>query len=264
MGLVTEVDDDAAPTVLIVDNNPMSSMRLSNLFKTRNFSVALCEDGDQAVDEYIRLDPELVVLSLDIPSLDGHLAALEMREHGGEQRIVFVAPSRMAELATNASYSAGAVAWLQKPVSGESLEAVWSTVLGPIPDAPGLDDLDELYPDRVQIEADTGPLAMPELLPLPALPARSGHQRTSTARRPSRIERRRSGPTTQENPRARDCRSDSPRRRRCLRRTTRAPPRLRHCAGIVSGCVQPTMVLITDRTLDDAWRLDARRRLFCA
>ena len=73
----------------------------------------LCEDGDQAVDEYIRLDPELVVLSLDIPSLDGHLAALEMREHGGEQRIVFVAPSRMAELATNASYSAGAVAWLQ-------------------------------------------------------------------------------------------------------------------------------------------------------
>ena len=98
MGLVTEVDDAAAPTVLIVDNNPMSSMRLSNLFKTRNFIVELCEDGDQAVDEYIRLDPELVVLSLDIPSLDGHLAALEMREHGGESRIVFVAPARRPTL----------------------------------------------------------------------------------------------------------------------------------------------------------------------
>lgn len=167
MGLVTEVDDDAAPTVLIVDNNPMSSMRLSNLFKTRNFSVELCEDGDQAVDEYIRLDPELVVLSLDIPSLDGHLAALEMREHGGEQRIVFVAPARMAELATNASYSAGAVAWLQKPISAGSLEAVWSTILGQIPEAPGLEDLDQLYPDRVQIEADAGPLLAPAPLPLP-------------------------------------------------------------------------------------------------
>ena len=65
MGLVTEVDDATAPTVLIVDNNAMSSMRLSNIFKTRNFKVELCEDGDQAVDEYIRLDPELVVLSLD-------------------------------------------------------------------------------------------------------------------------------------------------------------------------------------------------------
>ncbi|MGB0515791.1 MAG: response regulator [Poseidonia sp.] len=167
MGLVTEVDDESAPTVLIVDNNPMSSMRLTNLFKTRNFNVELCEDGDQAVDEYIRLDPELVVLSLDIPSLDGHLAALEMREHGGESRIVFVAPARMAEVARNATFSAGAVAWLQKPVSGESLEAVWNTILGAIPKAPGLEDLDELYPDRVQIEEDAGPLAAPLPLPLP-------------------------------------------------------------------------------------------------
>ena len=168
MGLVTEVDDESAPTVLIVDNNPMSSMRLTNLFKTRNFNVELCEDGDQAVDEYIRLDPELVVLSLDIPSLDGHLAALEMREHGGESRIVFVAPSRMADLARNATYSAGAVTWLQKPVSGESLEAVWKTILGAIPEAPGLEDLDELYPDRIQVEADEGPLLpLPGTLPLP-------------------------------------------------------------------------------------------------
>ena len=167
MGLVTEVDDAAAPTVLIVDNNPMSSLRLSNLFKTRNFNVELCEDGDQAVDEYIRLDPELVVLSLDIPSLDGHLAALEMREHGGESRIVFVAPARMADVARNAAFSAGAVAWLQKPISGESLEASWSAIIGTIPEAPGLADLDELYPERVNIEEDTGPMVAPLPLPLP-------------------------------------------------------------------------------------------------
>ncbi len=176
MGLVTDANDDAAPTVLIVDNNPMSSMRLTNLFKAKNFKIEVCEDGDKAVDEYIRLDPELVVLSLDLPSLDGHLAALEMREHGGEQRIVFVAPSRMAELARNASFSAGAVTWLQKPISSGTLESSWNKIIGTIPDAPGLEDLDALYPeDRVKVEADEGALmpALPELtLPLPgaALP----------------------------------------------------------------------------------------------
>ena len=176
MGLVTDANDDAAPTVLIVDNNPMSSMRLTNLFKAKNFKIEVCEDGDKAVDEYIRLDPELVVLSLDLPSLDGHLAALEMREHGGEQRIVFVAPSRMAQLARNASFSAGAVTWLQKPISSGTLESSWNKVIGTIPDAPGLEDLDALYPeDRVKVEADEGALmpALPELtLPLPgaALP----------------------------------------------------------------------------------------------
>jgi len=167
MGLVTEVDDQTAPTVLIVDNNPMSSMRLANLFKTRNFVVEQCEDGDKAVDEYIRLDPELVVLSLDIPSLDGHLAALEMREHGGESRIVLVAPARMADVARDAAYSAGAVTWLQKPISSEVLDGAWATILGPIPEAPGLEDLDDLYPDRVQIEVDEGPMSAPLPLPLP-------------------------------------------------------------------------------------------------
>ena len=168
MGLVTDVNDDAAPTVLIVDNNPMASMRLTNLFKAKNFNIEVCEDGDKAVDEYIRLDPELVVLSLDLPSLDGHLAALEMREHGGEQRIVFVASSLMAELARNAAFSAGAVAWLQKPISSETLEASWDNIIGRIPEAPGLEDLDDLYPeDRVKVEVDEGAL-LPELpLPLP-------------------------------------------------------------------------------------------------
>ena len=168
MGLVTDVNDDAAPTVLIVDNNPMASMRLTNLFKAKNFNIEVCEDGDKAVDEYIRLDTELVVLSLDLPSLDGHLAALEMREHGGEQRIVFVASSRMAELARNAAFSAGAVAWLQKPISSETLEASWDNIIGRIPEAPGLEDLDDLYPeDRVKVEVDEGAL-LPELpLPLP-------------------------------------------------------------------------------------------------
>ena len=101
---VSNVSDEEAPTVLIVDNNKMSLHRLTNLFRQREFQVEVCEDGDMAVDEYIRLDPELVVLSLDIPTLDGHLAALEMREHGKDSRILFSAPKRQARLAMDATH----------------------------------------------------------------------------------------------------------------------------------------------------------------
>tara|TARA_B100001564_G_scaffold24012_1_gene17801 strand:- start:828 stop:1544 length:717 start_codon:yes stop_codon:yes gene_type:complete len=166
MAYVSNNSDDESPTVLIVDNNQMSLQRLSNLFKVKDFNIEVCQDGDKAVDEYIRLDPELVLLSLDIPSLDGHLAALEMREHGGEARIVFIAPKRLSSLAKDAALSAGAVACLEKPISAASLEEQWSTILGPIPEAPGLEDLDQLYPeDRIKVEPDDGPL-----LPLPELP----------------------------------------------------------------------------------------------
>ncbi len=167
MGMVSETNDDSAPTVLIVDNNPMSINRLKNVFRVKNFNIEICEDGDQAVDEYIRIDPELVVMALDLPSLDGHIAALEMREHGGDQRIIFVAPKRMLSIARDAAFSAGAVALLEKPVTTEALDEVWDTVLGDVPDAPGLEDLDELYPgERIKVEEDTGPI-LPQLPPLP-------------------------------------------------------------------------------------------------
>jgi len=167
MGLVSETSDESAPTVLIVDNNLMSINRLKNVFRVKNFNIEICEDGDQAVDEYIRIDPELVVMALDLPSLDGHIAALEMREHGGDQRIIFVAPKRMLSIARDAAFSAGAVALLEKPVTTEALDEVWDTVLGDVPEAPGLEDLDELYPgERIKVEEDTGPI-LPQLPPLP-------------------------------------------------------------------------------------------------
>jgi CheY-like chemotaxis protein len=171
MAYVTPNAEETAPTVLIVDNNPMSLMRLQEIFKIREFNVEVCEDGDQAVDEYIRIDPELVVIALDLPSLDGHLAALEMREHGGESRIVFIASRRLAQLAEDASHSAGAVAWLEKPISFAAIEERWEQILGPIPDAPGLEDLDQLYPeDRIKPQADEGILHLPPLPGMPAIP----------------------------------------------------------------------------------------------
>lgn len=172
MSYVSEVSSDEAPTVLIVDNNQMSIMRLREVFKKRGFATQVCEDGDLAVDEYIKIDPELVVMSLDIPSLDGHLAALEMREHGGDSRILFIAPNRLQELAVHATYSAGAVGWLAKPVSQAQLDEIWDQVLGPIPEAPGLEDLDELYPeDRIKPQPDEVQLPpLAELPPLETLP----------------------------------------------------------------------------------------------
>lgn len=169
---VTDVVDDEAPTVLLVDNNQMSLHRLTNIFRQREFNVVTCEDGDRAVDEYIRLDPELVVISLDIPSMDGHLAALEMREHGKDCRILFSAPKRQAQLAQDATYSAGAIGWVEKPITAAAIDSIWSLVLGPIPEAPGLDDLDSIHPveEMIEIESDEGPMPLPDLPAIAPLP----------------------------------------------------------------------------------------------
>ena len=167
MSFISDADPDSSPTVLIVDNNQMAMMRMSEIFRHRQFHVIECSDGDKAVDEYIRNDPELVVMSLDIPSLDGHLAALEMREHGGDSRILFTAPRRQRQLAIDAAHSAGAVAWVEKPVTKSMIDEIWEEVIGPIPEAPGLADLDQLYPDKILIEEVEDEIELPAPFPLP-------------------------------------------------------------------------------------------------
>ena len=190
---VTDVEDDEAPTVLIVDNNQMSLHRLTTIFRQRDFNVVTCEDGDKAVDEYIRLDPELVILALDIPSMDGHLAALEMREHGEGCRILFSAPKRQAQLAQDATHSAGAIGWVEKPITASSIDSIWSLVLGPIPEAPGLEDLDNIHPvdEMIEIEED-GPIApLPELSlpPVVATPPPVAKKPSKTKKKSSRGKR---------------------------------------------------------------------------
>ena len=63
------------------------------------------------------------------------------------------------------------MAWLEKPISSAVVEQHWEQILGPIPDAPGLEDLDQLYPeDRIKPVADEGLMPLPPLPGMPALP----------------------------------------------------------------------------------------------
>ena len=171
MGLVTDTDDPLAPVILIVDNNQMSLRRTKQALKHREFKIIECTDGDKAVDMYAKNEPELVIMALDIPTLDGHVAALEIREMDSNARIMFIAPKRLHDIAENATYSAGAVTWVEKPITTKSLDDVWNKVLGAIPDAPGLEDLDTLYPENIDNVEEISPDSiLPDLPPLPGLP----------------------------------------------------------------------------------------------
>jgi CheY-like chemotaxis protein len=168
-------EDPDDPLVLIVDNNPMGTMRLSQVFTQMGWRIEVCEDGDLAVDTYVQLRPDLVLLALDIPTLDGHTAALELRESDGGARIAFMAPRHQRELAADATHSAGAVAWLEKPITKQILDDNWEMIMGEIPEAPGLADLDSLYPEDVDVQRakreDEDIVEVATAMPLPALPA---------------------------------------------------------------------------------------------
>ncbi len=152
-------------SVLIVADNPMTEGQLKGIFYRRKWQTIICEDGDKAVDEYVEHKPDLVLLSLDIPGLDGHLAALEIRETDFDARIAFVTSRTRLDTAEDAAFSAGATAVLVTPVTAGDVDEKWDAIMGDIPGAPGLADLDELYP-----EMEPEPLVMPPMPVLPPMP----------------------------------------------------------------------------------------------
>ncbi len=150
---------DDKPTALIVHENGITASRLKSIMSQRGWVSQICDDGDKAVDEYVKMKPNMVFLGLNLPTMDGHVAALEIRESDPEARVVFVVSKSRLSKANDAAYSAGAVSVLVTPLTRADIDQKWVLMNGPIPDAPGLADLDTLYPDLEE--------ELPDLLPLP-------------------------------------------------------------------------------------------------
>jgi len=158
------MSSEEQPLALVVVGNATVEGRLRSILKNQGWRTEACGDGDKAVDEFVNLRPSLVFLSLDIPSMDGHLAALEMRETDYDARIVIVSSRQRMSTARNAAYSAGAVAVLETPLTQSVFDENWESMMGEIPPAPGLADLDELYPESE--EPEMPPMPMPPVLPM--------------------------------------------------------------------------------------------------
>jgi len=151
------------PLALVVVGNATTEGRIRSIMKHQGWRTEFCGDGDKAVDEYVRLQPDLVFVALDIPSMNGHIAALEMRETDYSARIAIITSRSGDTKARDAAYSTGAVGVLVTPLTQSVFDEQWETMMGEIPPAPGLADLDELYPEVEETEIPVMP--MPPLMP---------------------------------------------------------------------------------------------------
>ena len=167
---VDQMTSDDKPTALIVHEIGITASRLKSIMSQRGWASQICDDGDKAVDEYVKLKPNMVFLGLNLPTMDGHVAALEIRESEPEARVVFVVSKTRLSKANDAAYSAGAVSVLVTPLTRADIDQKWVLMHGPIPNAPGLADLDALYPDLGDDPPALPPLPTPQLSEEPSHP----------------------------------------------------------------------------------------------
>ena len=178
---LTNMTDVDLPSTLVVINERNAHRRINDLLRRSGHEIENEPNGDRAVDAYVRLSKNtspIVFLSLDVAGpLNGHLVGLEIREADANARLVYVCSRIRRKTAEDVAFSAGAVAILEMPITMTDLEEAWPQIMGDIPAAPGVSDLDELYPDVRSIDGDEvvsveslPPLPIPEDLPPPPEP----------------------------------------------------------------------------------------------
>ena len=112
-------------TVLIVDDSPISRKMLKSCFpKDRGFEFHEAGDGQQGLDLYRELRPDLVTLDLTMPVMDGVTALTEIRAFD-PQATVIVCTADVQEKCLQEVTQKGAFLILPKPPSkGSVLEAL--------------------------------------------------------------------------------------------------------------------------------------------
>jgi CheY-like chemotaxis protein len=112
----------AGKSVLVVDDNRDAADSLQLLFEVYGYRAACEYDGQAALAAARAVLPDIVVMDLGMPGLDGYQTARQMREMPGGERIVLIALTGWGhDAAREQTRAAGFDHHIVKPVNFESL-----------------------------------------------------------------------------------------------------------------------------------------------
>lgn len=169
--------------LLLVEDDPSMQTTLKRTLQNRGMEVELCSDGRAALAQWRKAPPDVVMLDLTLPGMDG-LLVLEEARRGGLATPVLILTARGTVGDRIIGLNAGADDYLPKPFDLDELEARLRALhrrRGPSRTGPGAADagIGGLHWDResgaVYWRDEILELAPREAALLQALLARPGH-----------------------------------------------------------------------------------------
>ena len=110
--------------ILIVDDEPSIVVPIQFLMEQQGYRVLVAENGEDALDAIYKYKPDLILLDIMLPRIDGYEVCEIVRlnpEYRGIKIIFLTAKGREVEIAKGLSL--GADAYITKPFSNDRLVA---------------------------------------------------------------------------------------------------------------------------------------------
>jgi len=119
--------------VLLVDDSSTALLLGETAFKRHTtYQVVTARDGEEGVQKALAELPDLILLDVVMPKMDGFAACREIRKHDGLRRVPIVMVTSRGEPANvQTGYQCGCNAYLTKPINAGELLEIVRLFLGP-------------------------------------------------------------------------------------------------------------------------------------
>ncbi len=125
--------------ILVVDDDTALAEMIGIVLRTEGFDPHFCEDGSLALDVFRASKPDLVLLDLMLPGIDGIEVCGRIRAESGTPIIMLTAKSDTADVVKG--LESGADDYMVKPFNPKELVARIRTRLRPAPVSPAAEQL---------------------------------------------------------------------------------------------------------------------------
>jgi two-component system, cell cycle response regulator DivK len=111
------------PTILIAENCADSREMMQLLLGLKGYSVIMAADGCEAVEIALAARPDLILLDLELPRLDGLSVARDLRRHSKFRKVpIFILSGHDPMEHKQSAIDAGCTDYLVKPIDFEKLD----------------------------------------------------------------------------------------------------------------------------------------------
>lgn len=118
------------PVILVADDNPAVRQTMDMILADKGLSVHYAEDGKKAYEMAVELQPDLILLDVMMPEMDGFAVCRKLREHAELREVPIVMVTALDDRASRIhGIEAGADDFLSKPVDLLELNARVKTIL---------------------------------------------------------------------------------------------------------------------------------------
>lgn len=110
--------------ILIADDEPNIVISLEFLMQQSGYEVATARDGEDTMQKIASFQPDLVLLDIMLPKLNGFEVCQRIRENGEWSRIkIIMLSAKGREIEVSKGIALGADAYVTKPFSTKDLIA---------------------------------------------------------------------------------------------------------------------------------------------